>query len=129
MAKVKNEKKKNFRLKRQLRKTLGCLFMVSALVVTAIPVEPMEAATGGWSTGSGGYPFVSSESTAIPEIKPGTPIYQTEDGNFRFAYVDQNGNYDAGSDQNKSAVIVGFEKGQTLPGGNLTIPATRYADS
>lgn len=122
MAKVKKEKKKNFKLKRQLRKTLGCLFMISALVVTAIPVEPTEAAAGGWAPGSNGYPFVSSESTAIPEIQPGTPIYQTEDGNFRFAYVDQNGNYDAGSDQNKSAVIVGFEKKQTLPGGNLTIP-------
>lgn len=122
MSKGKNTKKKNFKLRRQLRKTLGCLFMISALVVTAIPVQPTEAAADGWTTGSAGYPFVTSESAVIPEIRPDTPIYQTEDGNFRFAYVDKNGNYDAGSDQNKSAVIVGYEKTQTLNQGKLVIP-------
>lgn len=134
MTKGKNTKKKNFKMRRQLRKTLGCLFMISALVVTAIPVQPTEAATDGWTTGSADYPFVTSQSTAIPEIQPDTPIYQTEDGNFRFAYVDKNGNYDLSSDQNKSAVIVGYEKTQTLEGGNLVIPDkvdayVKYTDS
>ena len=47
MAKVKKTKKRKWRLKKQVRKTLGCLFMISALIVTAIPVQPMEAAPGG----------------------------------------------------------------------------------
>ena len=48
-AKGKQGKKKNLKLRRQLRKTFGCLFMISALIVTAIPVTPTEAvAPTGW---------------------------------------------------------------------------------
>jgi len=54
MAKGKKAKKKNWKLRRQLRKTFGCLFMISALIVTAIPVQPTEAKLGnpqnaGWT--------------------------------------------------------------------------------
>ena len=41
MAKV--TKKKNRRLKRQIRKTIGALFMVSAIVVAAIPTPGVNA--------------------------------------------------------------------------------------
>lgn len=123
MAKGKKQKKKNMKLRRQLRKTLGCLFMVSALLVTAIPVQPMEAAdTTGWSTGSTGYPYCGSKSETIPNITSDTPIYQTEDGNYRFAYVDSKGNWSTGSEQNKFAVIVGYEKAQPVKNGLLVIP-------
>lgn len=40
---VKNLKKKGKRLKRTIRKTLGTLFLVSALVVAAIPVDYLQA--------------------------------------------------------------------------------------
>lgn len=42
MTKVKS-KKKNLKLRRQIRKTAGALLMISAIVVAAIPVQPLEA--------------------------------------------------------------------------------------
>ena len=44
MTKVK-AKKKNLKLKRQIRKTVGALFMVSAIVIAAIPVQGLSAET------------------------------------------------------------------------------------
>ena len=131
MAKVKKTKKRKWRLKKQVRKTLGCLFMISALIVTAIPVQPMEAAPGGpagwveeidppnndWSQSNN---WVYSNTTTIPTIADGAPVYRDQTGNFRFVYVDRSGNY-TGSDMNKLAIIVGFQA-QELPGGNLQIP-------
>ena len=79
MAKVKKTKKRKWRLKKQVRKTLGCLFMISALIVTAIPVQPMEAAPGGaagWvediqADNSIGFKnnWIYSNTTTIPTIK------------------------------------------------------------
>ena len=43
MTKVKKAKKKNLKLRRQIRKTAGALLMISAIVVAAIPVQPLEA--------------------------------------------------------------------------------------
>ena len=130
MAKVKKTKKRKWRLKKQVRKTLGCLFMISALIVTAIPVQPMEAAPGGaagWvediqADNSIGFKnnWIYSNTTTIPTIKANAPIYQDETGNFRFAYVDRNGEHNS-SDMDKMAVIVDFEA-QELPGGKLVIP-------
>ena len=105
MAKVKKTKKRKWRLKKQVRKTLGCLFMISALIVTAIPVQPMEAAPGGaagWvediqADNSIGFKnnWIYSNTTTIPTIKANAPIYQDETGNFRFAYVDRNGEHNS----------------------------------
>lgn len=118
MAKGKKEKKMNLKLRRQLRKTLGCLFMVSALLVTAIPVQPLEAASE-WDTVA--KPWCKSSGNVIPSLKEDTPIYQTEDGTFQFAYVDTTGSHDS-ANSNKFAVVVGYLKQQSLSGGNLTIP-------
>lgn len=43
MTKGKSTKKKNLKLRRQIRKTMGALFMVSAIVVAAIPVQDLAA--------------------------------------------------------------------------------------
>ncbi len=43
MAKKKELKKKNLKLRRQIRRTFGALFMASAIVVAAIPVNDIEA--------------------------------------------------------------------------------------
>lgn len=43
MSKVKEVKKKNAKFRRQIRKTVGALFMASAIVVAAIPVPDIEA--------------------------------------------------------------------------------------
>ncbi len=45
MAKVKNKKKKNLKMRRQIRKTVGALFMASAIAVAAIPVQDLSAET------------------------------------------------------------------------------------
>ena len=121
MAKGKTTKKKNMKLRRQLRKTLGCLFMISALIVTAIPVTPTEAAGAGWNPATLADCWLKSESTVIPNIADDAPVYQDETSNFRFVYVDSNGQWDAGSDKNKIAIIVDYNRDQDLPGGNLTI--------
>lgn len=131
MAKGKKTKKKNWKLRRQLRKTFGCLFMISALIVTAIPVQPNEAAVnGGWTESRGGYKdkyWVYSKNTTIPTIKKdNTPVYQDQTGNFRFVYVNRNGEWDA-ADMEKFAVVVDYERGQNLDGGKLTIPSTMDA--
>ena len=43
MAKAKETKVKNLRLRRRIRKTVGALFMASAVAVAAIPVQDIEA--------------------------------------------------------------------------------------
>lgn len=45
MTKGKKSKKKSLKLRRQIRKTAGALFMASAIVVAAIPVQDIEAET------------------------------------------------------------------------------------
>ncbi len=138
-AKGKQGKKKNLKLRRQLRKTFGCLFMISALIVTAIPVTPTEAvAPTGWDTSKDGY-FVSSDGSAIPTIQTTSsftpPVYQDETGNFFFVFVDSKGDANPSTSQdNKFAIIVDYNRDQTLDKGMLTIPAkvdayVRFTDS
>ena len=45
MTKAKTSKKKNIKLRRQVRKTVGAIFMASAIVIAAIPVQGIEAET------------------------------------------------------------------------------------
>lgn len=45
MAKVKTTKKKNLKMRRQIRKTFGGLFMASAIAIAAIPVQNLSAET------------------------------------------------------------------------------------
>lgn len=130
MAKGKKSKKKNFKLRRQIRKTFGCLFMISALIVTAIPVTPTAAAEDeGWNTADDGY-FVRTTASTIPHMDDlNTPVYQDGTARFRFVYVDSNGHWDPkNSSSEKSAVIVGYDRNQELPGGGrLTIPSNMDA--
>lgn len=126
MAKGKKAKKKNWKLRRQLRKTFGCLFMVSALIVTAIPVQPTEAA-GGWSATDPTQCWVKSSGNRIPTIQKDTvKVYMDESEAFRFVYVDSAG-VGNGGDKDKSAVIVAYDEEKGAPDGNLMIPATMDA--
>ena len=79
MAKGKKTKKKNWKLRRQLRKTFGCLFMISALIVTAIPVQPNEAAGDGWNVTDPNQCWIKSSGNAIPTIQGDkVKVYQDE---------------------------------------------------
>ncbi len=104
-------KKKNRRLKKTIRKTLGTLFLISAIIVGAIPVDGLQAADG--------VPTVTVDSTNcdIPVVKPNETIYTTGDGQYQFAYVSP------GASSNKVAVILGCNKSY-LQGNALTIPDT-----
>ena len=168
------------KMKKQVRKTLGALFLASAVAVAAIPTGSYDGGMAnagvttnsdgveiythivksGWQMGSDSsshteeYPiksnttdgvvsiksiFVDSEgkyadglgagyegaiaaSTQIPLCKEDSTIYSTQDGDYKFAYVDSNG--DQNGDGRKFAVILAYEPSNPGSGGNLEIPET-----
>lgn len=95
------KKKKNRKLRRQVRKTIGALLMASAIVVAAIPVQDVSAnlttaekikvavtsKNGEIKSADKGYPSV------VPYVidEKGDPnnqvIYTSGDGLFKFAYI------------------------------------------
>ena len=107
---TKGKKKTNRRLKKTVRKTLGTLFLISAIVVAAIPTEGLRAADGTEKTVDAKY----LEQMPIPYLDSSEEIYTTGDGKYQFAYVT-----DGGSD--KGAVILGYNGGY-LEGNSLVIP-------
>lgn len=107
---TKGKKKTNRRLKKTVRKTLGTLFLISAIVVAAIPTEGLRAADGTEKTVTESY----LKQMPIPYLDSNEEIYTTGDGKYQFAYVT-----DGGSD--KGAVILGYNGGY-LEGNSLVIP-------
>ena len=120
-------KKKNRRLKRSVRKTLGALFLASAIVVAAIPVDDLQAASTTRNDKKVTLELNRETSAVnrsnIPDVDPGDEIYTTGDGRFQFAYIYPAG-YTSGP---KIAVILGYQKGGKLDGGRLEIPNTMDA--
>jgi hypothetical protein len=107
----KKQTKVRRRLKRQVRKTFGALFLASALAVAAIPVDSLQAA---------GIPesdkiTVDSTNSNIPKVGLDEIVYATGDGTYRFAYIRAEGSMD------KVAVILGY-RGGTLENNSLVIP-------
>ena len=145
---TKGTRKNNRRLKKTVRKTLGTLFLISAIVVAAIPTEGLraeedavaQAAHSHVDTHTGAEYKVSirrnaaekqsdllagsgipTMDTLIPELPADTTIYttgtsNTDGSNYQFAYI-QDGN-------DWSAIILGYNKNNTLPNNALTIPNT-----
>lgn len=115
MVTNKNEKRKNRRLRKQIRKTLGVLFLVSAITVAAIPVD--SAVAGTVQASSLTWENEIGQDSKIPLVKTNEKqIYTTGDGMFQFAYVRAKD-----TDTNKIAVILGYN-GTNLPNNTLTIP-------
>ena len=125
-------KKKNRRLRRQVRKTIGALLMVSAIVVAAIPVtdvsanptvtenknkvivsseEPTTNNESGTSEYKSTIPFAQKRSDTKERI-----VYTSGDGTFQFVYMRP-----VESDPNKVAVLLGYNAG-VLMESSLTIP-------
>ncbi len=127
----KGAKKKNRKLRRQIRKTIGALFMASAIVVAAVPVQDVSAdgENAGraalpkkvwiWDTDiSGDKPaneYTSFCESTIPSVTANETIYSSGDGKFQFAYV--NPSTGGGS---KVAVILNYVQ-DNLPNGTLEI--------
>ncbi len=120
---AKAAKKERRRMKKTLRKTLGTLFLISAIVVAAIPVEGLQAADGQLKV------TVDSTNCSIPDVDENETIYTTGDGVYQFAYVSPNN----ASTNNKVAVVLGYNGGY-LENGALTIPDaldaySKYSDN
>ena len=114
-------KKKSRRMWRTMRKTLGALFLVSALVIAAIPVDNLQAADPAASSNAPSYDKNSDVSASIlkkeiPRDSSAKPIqYTTEDRKLIFEYFQPT----AGGDF--VSVIVGYGSGY-VEGNALEIP-------
>ncbi len=129
------KKKPRIRLKKQVRRTLGGIFLASAVAVAAIPAGSrpageVEAANACNGTNINEYYLTMTDTgastqtpqTKVPFIQSGTQVYSTGGGEFQFVYVNQDGK-DIAGEANKFAVILGFNSGY-LQGGALDIPNT-----
>ncbi len=129
-------KKKKRRMKKQVRRTLGGLFLASALVVAAIPTPEIQAkvdqtehhrilvaskhpttdnptdSTVTDKTFDSSIPFVSDVPSSRDAEKT---VYTSEDGFFQFVYMRP-----TDTDPNKVAVILGYTGNES----SLTIPDT-----
>ena len=112
-------RKKTRRLKRTVRKTLGALFLVSALVVAAIPTDNFSTQAAATESDWGTLDTNWSGAGNIPEVRSTDKIYTTGDGKFQFAYVYPKG----ASSGDRVAVILGYAGGQLL-NNTLEIPNT-----
>lgn len=131
---AKASKKKNRKLRRQIRKTIGALLMVSAITVAAIPVQdvsanpsdteiPKVAVTGFYTTVS---PIIDDYESTIPNVwdvgnGKDTIIYNSGDSTYQFAYVPA-----VKGDTTKLAVILRYSGGNR-ESSSLEIPATLWA--
>lgn len=119
-------KKKVRRLKKTVRKTLGTLFLVSALVIAAIPVDGLQASSvdDGIEAYAEGNASVMAPTTAadIPQmLLPGdtngpTKIYTNATNTVQFAYLQD-------ADKKYGAVLVGYAAG-FLQGNSLDLTGT-----
>lgn len=123
------EKKTGRKLKRSVRKTMGALFLASAIVVAAIPTDGLRAAgpDGGDVAPLADSNYASSnpalqweqKNSKIPLVKKTEQnIYTDADGIFNFAWVRE-----SDTSANYVAVILGYT-GKTLDNNELVIDGT-----
>lgn len=134
-------KKKNRKLKRQARKTIGALLMATSIAVAAVPVPDVsaedpapdvivsvvnytDANMNKYENVRTGVAAPDTWKSKVPLVDTNATIYTTGSGEetgatFQFAYV--RGGF--GSTGNEVAVILGADV-NNLEGGNLTIPET-----
>lgn len=112
MAKKKSPRRLKMKIRKTICATMAALFMISAVLVAAIPVQDVQADNDTFEIG------VTPSESSIPQIEAGgsTPIYTTGDGMFQFAYINRLNSSD------KIAVIVGYVASRSLDNGVLTIP-------
>lgn len=132
---AKTTKKKNRKLRRQIRKTVGALLMVSAITVAAIPVQdvsanPVDTAEAPKVAVTGFYtdvtPTDASYESTIPNVwdlgdGKNTIIYTSGDNTYQFAYVPA-----VKGSTTRIAVILGYSAGDR-PNGELEIPSEMWA--
>ena len=121
MAK-KEAKKKNLRLRRRIRRTLGSICLITALLVAAIPVPEARAATPDekftwvkdiFNNGSGS----TSEIPTVPSNYDKIYTYYEDNATFVWAFVNT-------GTSTWIAVILGYRITGALEDATLTIPDT-----
>ena len=120
---AKTLKKKSRRLKKTVRKTLGTICLITAILIATIPVDtPKQVAA---DAASPNHKLGEAEMESyynIPDLSNYKgKIYTTGDGTFQFAYVAPDGT-DIGP--TRVAVILGYSNVGALEGGTLRIPDT-----
>lgn len=120
---AKELKKKGRRLKKTVRKTLGTICLISAILIATIPVDAPRQVSA--DTATENHKLGEAEMEAyykIPNLSGyNGKIYTTGDGSFQFAYVAPDG---SDNGPTKIAVILGYTNVGSLEGGTLRIPDT-----
>ncbi|MBQ8596529.1 MAG: leucine-rich repeat protein [Lachnospiraceae bacterium] len=127
-------KKTNRKLKRQVRKTMGALLMMTSIAVAAVPVpevsasidvEPKRVAVVNYTDSTmtsyetvDGREAPATWNSTVPYVDEDATIYTTGDGMFQFAYIRP-----SSTDGDEVAVVLGANV-TNLPNGNLDIPDT-----
>lgn len=119
-------KKKNYRLRRRVRRTLGVVCLISAILVANIPVTETSAASDKLYTWDEQIGHVAADGTVgaanqsvIPVIpKNCETIYTTGDGTYQFAFVNA-----SDTSPDKVAVLLGYNA-TNLADNTLVIPDT-----
>ena len=113
------KKKKNLKLRKRIRKTVGALCLVSSLVVATIPVDTLQAIE---MPGETKKVTLTEADSKIPNVQPSDPSYTTGDGVYGFTYVFPKGVIDG----DKIAVITSYNSNadENLSSGILNIPNT-----
>lgn len=117
--KTKEPRKKGRRLKKTVRKTLGTICLVSAILVASIPTEGLKHVAAEDRMHDKLTAEKMEDYFKIPELKEDTKIYTTGDGKFQFAYVTPEGSE---TGPQKIAVILGYSDVGALENGTLIIP-------
>lgn len=118
MAK-KEIKRKNLKLRRRLRKTLGAVCLITALLIALIPVPETKAAEDKkylWDEQI--WKGSAAQSSSVIPVVPADcdTIYTTGDGTYQFAFVNA-----SSTSPDKVAIILGYNAGN-LADNKLVIP-------
>lgn len=121
--KAKEPKKKGRRLKKTVRRTLGTICLISAILVASIPTEGLKQVAADAPGENKKLDEKAMESYYnIPDLTNyGGKVYTTGNGDFQFAYVAPDG---SNTGPTKVAVILGYSNVGSLDGGTLKIPDT-----
>ena len=109
-------KRTNIKMRRRIRRTMGIVCLITALLIAAIPVPEASAAEDTkylWDN------EIGTARTVIPIVpKDCKTIYTTGDGTYQFAFVNA-----SSTSPDKIAVILGYNAGN-LTNNYLAIPDT-----